>query len=82
MTSLVREEPAPELWVILVGIKQRVRVMGLHDFTLGGGVAQPPTVGLAKSVSTRCPHAALPEGGAPGLTATGILSSASCRTTG
>ena len=38
LTGLVREETVPELWVIVVGIKQRVRAMGLHDLAIGGGV--------------------------------------------
>lgn len=38
VTGLVREETVPKLWVILVGVKQRVRAMDLLDLTIGDGV--------------------------------------------
>jgi hypothetical protein len=56
LTSLVGEETMPELWVILVGVKERVRAMGLHDLTLGDGVDQPPVVGLAGELQYPARH--------------------------
>ena len=38
LTCFVRKEPVPELWIILMGIKQRVRPIRPHHLTAGGGV--------------------------------------------
>ena len=46
----------PELWVIVVGIKQRVRAMGLHDLAIGDGVDQPQLVGLAGKLENPARH--------------------------
>ena len=46
----------PELRVIVVGIKQRVRAMGCNDLTVGDGIAQPPVVGLASKLKNPARH--------------------------
>jgi len=38
LTCFVGQEPVPELGIILMGIKQRVRPIRLHHLTAGGGV--------------------------------------------
>ena len=47
ITGLIGQEPMPKLWVIVVGIEQRVRPMRLHDLAGRGGLRQPSVAGLA-----------------------------------
>lgn len=56
VTDLVSEETMPKLWVIMVGIKQRVRTLSLHDLTLGDWGGQPPIVGLASKLQNPTRH--------------------------
>ena len=56
VTGLICEETVPDLWVVAVNIEQRVRPIRFDDLTIGGGIEQPPVVGLASKRENPARH--------------------------
>ena len=56
LTGLVGQQPVPELGVVAVGVKQRVRAVGGRQHGRGDRFLQPPVVRLASDLQHPARH--------------------------